>query len=531
MEEVSFFETGIFVCKAHFDQYELHCANPLNTSIAWLGLFYSIMSLSARFYECEVIAARENYRGKALGLADDFHHHAAQCLDKIDMSHPIAGTVEFVSIFLHTLYFRRQENSTQMWLLFGDCVRLAMRMGYHRDPASYPHFTPFECEMRRRVWLMVINADLLFSFQLGLPTIVRHDEYDTMAPRNYFEHQLYPGMRNLPAEQPPNAPTFISYWIASDLLLRPFRCILEEMNSLIPMKYDRVLALSLRLTSSRSQIAPHLRHETADAASDNSTDILKRIQLDQAYHKVMCVLHRKHMAEGLRNPQYRPSTDACIQSALALLRCQEDLHSKEMTLFRQIRWDIFSLTNHDFLLAATILCLYLALIDRSGIHALAMAAAQDGQPISDRATIEHALARSRAIWSEVRTTSEEANKAYNILEMTVSLSPFFRPHPATCWDICCGTLSLLTKPLSYQLSRRDQFLHARNQVPVAPEPHVAVDPAIAQMQPQNGALADGIEFDPTFDWVSAIEPVNQLIWLKSRFSPVYIKISRGFTDS
>lgn len=378
------------------------------------------MSLSAHFYECEVIATSENYREKALGLSEEFYQHAAQCLDRIDVSHPTAGTVEFVSMFLHMMYFRRQDNNTQMWLLFGDCVRLAMRMGYHRDPSAYPQFTPFECEMRRRVWEMVTHADLLFSFQLGLPTVVRHDEYDTLRPRNLFEHQLYPGMHILPSEQPPSAPTFISYWIATDLLLRPFRCILEEMNSLTATNYDQVLSLSRQLTKGRSQIAPHLRHETADAASDNSTDILKRIQLDQLYHKVMCVLHRKHMAEGLRNPEYRPSTDACVQSALALLRCQEDLHSKEMTLFRQVRWHTFSLTNHDFLLAATILCLYLALIDRSGIHALAMAAAQDGQPISDRATIEDALTRSRVIWNEVRATSEEANRAYNILEMTVS---------------------------------------------------------------------------------------------------------------
>ena len=377
------------------------------------------MSLSARFYECEVLAASDNYRAKALGLSEEFYHNAAQCLDKIDMSRPVVGTVEFVSMFLHTAYFHRQDNSTRVWLLSGDCVRLAMRMGYHRDPAGYSHFSPFECEMRRRVWETVVQADLLFSFQLGLPTVVKSDEYDTLRPGNYFEQQLYPGMQVLPAEQPSDAPTFISYWIANDLLLRPFRSVVEEMNALTPTTYSKVLALSQQLTDSRSQIAPHLRHETADPASDNSVIILKRIQLDQFYHKVMCVLHRKHMAEGLRNPEYRPSTDACIQSALALLRCQEDLHSKEMTLFRQVRWHIFSLTNHDFLLAATILCLYLALIDRSGIHALAMAAAQDGKPISDRATIEDALNRSRAIWSEVQNTSEEANRAYNILETTV----------------------------------------------------------------------------------------------------------------
>ena len=64
--------------------------------------------------------------------------------------------------------------------------------------------------------------------------------------------------------------------------------------------------------------------------------------------------------------------------------------------------------------------------------------------------------------------------------------------------------ALLTNLLVYQLSRRDQFLGARSQDPVAPAQHVAVDPAIAQMQLQNGLVNDSIEFDPTFDWVSVV---------------------------
>ena len=379
------------------------------------------MSLSARFYECEIMASSDNYRAQALKMSDNFYHSAIQCLDKLDLSRPAIGTIEFVSMFLHTAYFQRQDNSTQVWLLMGDCVRLAMRMGYHRDPARYSHFSPFECEMRRRVWQTIVQADLLFSFQLGLPTVVRSNEYDTLPAGNYYEDQLYPEMRTLPAEQPRDAPTFISFWIAGDLLCRPFRAIVESMNVLHGTPYSQVLALSQQLDDGRSQIAPHLRNESAHPASNDGKGILKRIQLDQVYHKGMCVLHRKHMAEGLRNRTYRPSTDACIQSALALLRCQEDLHSNEMKLFRQIRWHVFSLSNHDFLLAATILCLYLTLIDRSGIHALTIAAAQDGQPAADRSTIEAALTRSGAIWSEVRDTSEEARKAYNILETTVSL--------------------------------------------------------------------------------------------------------------
>ena len=59
---------------------------------------------------------------------------------------------------------------------------------------------------------------------------------------------------------------------------------------------------------------------------------------------------------------------------------------------------------------------------------------------------------------------------------------------------------MLTTAL-HKLSRRDQFLSGRGQEPMALEQHVAVDPAIAMMQPQNGSVNDGVEFNPGFDWV------------------------------
>lgn len=68
----------------------------------------------------------------------------------------------------------------------------------------------------------------------------------------------------------------------------------------------------------------------------------------------------------------------------------------------------------------------------------------------------------------------------------------------------------------YQLSRRDHFLGTRRQEMSTAEQHVAVDPAIAQMQLQNGMVHDGADFDPSFDWVSEI--VNFVTCLTEHFT-------------
>jgi hypothetical protein len=53
-----------------------------------------------------------------------------------------------------------------VWALAGVVIRLAMRMGYHRDPMAYPELSALQGEMRRRIWTAMINLDALMSVSL-----------------------------------------------------------------------------------------------------------------------------------------------------------------------------------------------------------------------------------------------------------------------------------------------------------------------------------------------------------------------------
>lgn len=422
LREVSAPQVERHVSETRF-QYHQFCENPSDTPIVWLGLLACILSLSATWFECEKSGSLD-WKENSYRLSHDCHRVASHCLDETDLTNPVTGTVEFLSLLLHSSYFQDQESSPRIWLLTGDTVRIAMRMGYHRDPSAYDNrFSPFECEMRRRVWLFVAHTDLLFSFQLGLPTIVRRNEYDTRFPGNYYEDQLYPEMKDLPEPEPLSTPTFIGYIIANSQVLQPFRTIVEELNTVVPIPYSRIVELGHQLTEGHASICPLLRHDGADSMVTTDKGIaLKRIQLLQFYLKVTCVLHRRYIIAGLRNPEYSPSTEAAIDAALGLLECQQNLHEKEQLCFQQVRWSNFTLTNHDFVLAATILCLFLSALDKLG------SSAQTSR-FSDRTRVYGALNSSLGIWREVRSKSSEAAKACTIVEKMVCSKPLSPVNP------------------------------------------------------------------------------------------------------
>ena len=277
------------------EEYARHCTHPSRTPIVWLGLLFSMLCIATRFYETEDrigSIAKTEYSI----MSERFYRRANSCMDMVDSINLRSGTVEFMAVFLHAAFLRRQDNNSQIWLLAGDTVRFAMRMGYHRDPAKYRQFTPFEVEMRRRVWHFISQTDLLFSFQLGLPPVVRSHEYDTFPPQNFEEEQLFVSMEELPVPKSHDVPTHFSYMMFNHSIFKAFRLIVEHLNDLRLSSYGKVLDLHQKLLDARWTLPSHFRPTAGD---DNIDDpfFTKRTQLDLFYNKSMCVLHRKFMIQ------------------------------------------------------------------------------------------------------------------------------------------------------------------------------------------------------------------------------------------
>ena len=110
----------------------------------------------------------ELLQAEHLTMNNAFREKAAQCLI------PARYTTEGLYI-LGTLIMiltgetiLLEDSATDGWLAITMILHLAVRMGYHRDPCHFPGIFPFEGEMRRRIWTMILRRDLVLSLETGL---------------------------------------------------------------------------------------------------------------------------------------------------------------------------------------------------------------------------------------------------------------------------------------------------------------------------------------------------------------------------
>lgn len=381
------------------EEYRTHLENPKTLCNIWLCGLYSMLCISVTFWHSDP-SLPAIYQDDPHEWADYYYQLAARSLALGDVTNPLKGTLESCIHFLHAGLVRNENDITRTWLIAGDILRLAMRMGYHRDPSQYPHLSPLEGELRRRVFQFVHQTDLLCSFQIGLTPAIHSVEYDSKPAGNYHENQLTPTMASLPQPLDDSEPSFYGYFVAQNRLFRVFGSIVERLNALTPLAYSEVLDLDRRLNEALDQVPSHLRRSIPDSTVDEPRLVLQRIELELFQSKASCVLHRRFMGPGRSDQDYERSRQACIDSALRILSCQTALHANER--WPQVEWWASSFQVHDFILADTVLCLYL--LKR-----------KHEEPDDEVERIQLALATSRAIWSDVRDTSLDAGRAYDIL--------------------------------------------------------------------------------------------------------------------
>ncbi|TFY76485.1 hypothetical protein EWM64_g7527 [Hericium alpestre] len=78
------------------------------------------------------------------------------------------------------LYTERQGRT--LWRLVGSLVRLAIELGLNHDPTTQDIFDPSECQLRIRLWSIVIVQDRGTSILLGRPLAIAQNDASTPHP-------------------------------------------------------------------------------------------------------------------------------------------------------------------------------------------------------------------------------------------------------------------------------------------------------------------------------------------------------------
>ncbi|KAI1388153.1 putative C6 transcription factor [Hypoxylon trugodes] len=106
-------------------------------------------------------------------------------------------TLQAYSLFM--MCVRTTYRCDTLYILSGMAVRLARKMGLHRDGTSLG-LSPFETEIRRRLWWHVVHVDFRVADVLGIKPSLDLSSGDAKIPLNIQDEDLHPDMISLPSE-------------------------------------------------------------------------------------------------------------------------------------------------------------------------------------------------------------------------------------------------------------------------------------------------------------------------------------------
>ncbi|KAL6812337.1 fungal-specific transcription factor domain-containing protein [Trichoderma camerunense] len=409
-----------------YREYTQFWENQHAAPVAWLALLFNILCYSVSFYQ-RAGDALPGSLGEPRRARDSFRTHAAQCLALADYTRPGRYIVEALLLYSGTEFMRTRDSQIGISILFGVIVKLAMHMGYHRDSKHYQNLSVFEGEMRRRAWAMIWQVDHLVSFQVGLPRTISDSQCDARLPHNLVDEDFDETTQVLPTPRPISERTPVTYTIMKGKLVSVFARIVEKNYLTGGAMHEDVTQLDKHLQDAHISLPPVLRIRTMTMSITDPPDlIMQRYNLELLYQKARCVLHRRYLTDYRSDLRYAYSRWSCVDAATQIIRHQSDLYDETLPggqLYKD-RWYISSLTSHDFLLAAMVLCLELSWKTTSDLHPGSLTSTP-----KSREELSKILETSYSIWTAFSETSMEARKASKALALMLQSTK--RNHPGS----------------------------------------------------------------------------------------------------
>ncbi|KAL7964151.1 hypothetical protein HDV63DRAFT_278577 [Trichoderma sp. SZMC 28014] len=408
-----FMASGILHPEKFQKEYEKFWESPTKAPPLWISLLFSVLSLTTTL---RFISAPSESATTTLTLRT-LRRRAIECLILGKFATANSYAPEILIMHLQCGFMAHKKLTSDHWFEMGTLIRLAFRMGYHHDPDNLPGISVFDGEMRRRVWHNLVQVDALMSFQMGLPSMIPTEFCDTKVPRNLQYSDLEIGMTSLPPGRPLSENTPIRYPIAKAGIMDVFKKIVAHSLSTPPPAYDKTLVLDNELREAYSAMPDVLKaKDVSQSYMDTSSIIFERCTLEMLKQKGLIVLHRRFITSEVDSHRVEQSRRACAEAALAILARQADIHQASQPGGRLYddRWMVSSLTVHDFLLAAMVLCLHLSVSLRRTSRPLT-AGKSDG--LAEREY--RALKTSQQIWASDGSISPEARIAALALDLMV----------------------------------------------------------------------------------------------------------------
>jgi hypothetical protein len=244
-------------------------------------------------------------------------------------------TLHFFQLQCLSLLSRRVNclKLKQDWVTSGDLIRVAMASGMHRNPALMikGRVLEYEKEMRRRLWVTMMELELQSSIDSGLQSSLCGLYFDTQPPANIPDEALSADLAQQPSSRPIDHFTSTSYLVVS-LKSLPLRVHLMQLlnNPTTNLQYSDVLHYDAQLGALLSSL-PAWNDPRATTAS---------ALLDFQIRQFILMLHRPYAMGISKSPHFSFSFTACVDAANGLLTLYDDLNSKGILTLNHLRNDV-----------------------------------------------------------------------------------------------------------------------------------------------------------------------------------------------
>ncbi|KAF2725658.1 hypothetical protein K431DRAFT_238962 [Polychaeton citri CBS 116435] len=374
--------------------------------VMWVGLLSSIISMSIFLQQKEA---------ETLGLLavesqntlETYRTLTIHCLVMGDYLRPSRYTIETLALHFALDQNFNLDTNIGNWVLIGVVIRLALRMGLHRDPSHWSNIRPVQAELRRRLWMTLYQMDFFTSTQVGLPRIVKDSQCDTRPPAYLVDDEIrFEHDETLP-ERSTTDPSPLLHIIQRDAVIKVAAEIYDATEAAQPSSATTA-ALGVKLQNAVDSIPTWLKYRSLEElVADSPTTILHKIILDILIHKAVYLLHRRSFMKGSSDEESTNASKHCIKSALSILEHQRNMGEETQPggVVFSIRWRVSSSLSHEFLQATTILCFALSRFNE------AHAGTTNPPTLYRRDEIMEALTAVKGLWEKNADRSMEAQRA------------------------------------------------------------------------------------------------------------------------
>jgi hypothetical protein len=208
------------------------------------------------------------------------------------------------------------------WISAGSLFRAAMHVGLHHDPDNLTHMPRLRAEMRRRLWVTILEICLQASLDAGGLPLISLRDFDTRPPANLDEQDiLEESGRDVVADRDRGFCTQMSVQIA---MFESFATRLAITNLINDpqcsvSEYQETLRLSSELVTVNRAVMERLHSFSRDERGVKGVSPFQLRFLEMAMNRYLLALHLPWWHEALRSPSHYFSRKMSVDAALTLV--------------------------------------------------------------------------------------------------------------------------------------------------------------------------------------------------------------------